>query len=138
MMTDISLMDVFLNERLFPFPSSAAPAAPAAQSFEDEQRIYIIMELCTGGDLFDRLEDHTQLTERDAAAVIAKIVKAVGYCHARGLAHRDLKLENIMLESTAAHAEIKLIDFGLSRHMSGRVTRMKTVVGTLGRSEERV
>ena len=66
--------------------------------FEDDHRFYIVTELCTGGELFDEVTVKRQLEEKDASQIIAQIISAVSYCHKQNVVHRDLKLENIMLD----------------------------------------
>lgn len=74
---------------------------------------WLVMELCSGGELFDRLIDSGVLTERAARPYFAALVSALAHCHARGVVHRDVKLENVMLCADDPHA-IRLIDFGLA------------------------
>jgi serine/threonine protein kinase len=70
----------------------------------------IVFELCEGGDLYSR----APYTEQQAGAILYKLVKVVHYMHLRRVMHLDVKMKNIMFESTEPDAEIKLIDFGLS------------------------
>lgn len=99
--------------------------------FEDKTRIYLVLELCTGGELYERLCDQKtkHYSEKEAARLVSKMLSAICYCHRKGVSHRDLKLENFIFESEAADANIKLIDFGLSRKYAS-ITRMNTMVGT--------
>ena len=69
------------------------------------------MELCSGGDLYSR----DPYCEADAARIALSILKAVAYMHSQGIAHRDLKFENVMFVSTHPLADVKIIDFGLSK-----------------------
>jgi len=94
--------------------------------WERKRQIFFVMELCRGGDLYAR----APYTEEQARHITAQIVEAIRYLHARGIAHRDLKFENILYESTAPDARVKLIDFGLSKSYN-RGTRMEESVGTL-------
>lgn len=90
-----------------------------------------IMELCTGGELFDHLasQKHKRYSERRAAQLMRQMMAAVAYCHAQGIAHRDLKLENFVFDGPGDDAVLKLIDFGLSKkYMEGQ--RMRSLVGT--------
>eukprot|EP01098_Paradermamoeba_levis_P009835 TRINITY_DN4119_c0_g1_i1.p1 TRINITY_DN4119_c0_g1~~TRINITY_DN4119_c0_g1_i1.p1 ORF type:complete len:266 (-),score=51.39 TRINITY_DN4119_c0_g1_i1:201-998(-) len=82
---------------------------------EDEQQIYMVMELIEGGDLMKLLEKKRRLSEREAFIIFHQIAEAVDYCHRHGVVHRDLKLENILLTS---RGEPKLIDFGVSMSSS--------------------
>ncbi len=86
--------------------------------YESGNEIYILQELCSGGDLFDRVgsEPDMHFTEAHCARLVKQMLSAVRYLHSKGIAHRDLKLENFLLTSKAADSELKLIDFGLSQH----------------------
>jgi calcium-dependent protein kinase len=75
------------------------------------KQLMIVMELCTGGDLFARIP----YTEQQAAHITKQILSAVSYIHDRNIIHRDLKFENIIFESNHPQAPIKVIDFGLSK-----------------------
>ncbi|KAJ4777813.1 Calcium-dependent protein kinase [Rhynchospora pubera] len=83
-------------------------------AFEDTQNVHLIMELCAGGELFDRITAKKNYTEAKAAALGRDIVTVVHVCHFMGVMHRDLKPENFLLVSQDEDAEIKAIDFGLS------------------------
>lgn len=78
--------------------------------------VYLIMELCTGGELFDRIvqEADKGFTESRAAEVMRQILLATKYLHTQGIVHRDLKPENFMLQDPSPEALIKVIDFGLA------------------------
>ena len=70
------------------------------------------MELCSGGELFDKLGTKGKnYYEHEAAAIIQKLLKAINHCHTMNISHRDIKPENIMY---GADGEIKIIDFGLA------------------------
>lgn len=84
--------------------------------FEDEQYIYLIMEYCNGGDLFNFLEDRNfDIPEQKACEIVHKICTAIFYMHSYGIAHRDLKPENILMTDTSDDADLRIIDFGLSK-----------------------
>merc|ERR1719198_2103348 len=101
------------------------------EAFEDRQSITIIMEICSGGELFDNLAEETNYSQQRAATLFKQMVSSVVYCHKMHVAHRDLKLENFVFESRDKDAQLKLIDFGLSnRHKTGGLKRMNTLVGT--------
>ena len=83
--------------------------------YEDADSIHIVMELCTGGDLFGLLRTSVRFSEAQASWVLRKVVGALAVCHARGLVHRDLKPENILLSvGPTGRMEPKLADFGLT------------------------
>ena len=84
--------------------------------FENVDYIYIIMEYCSGGDLFSFLQKRNFiLKEEKVATIMYKLCKAVFYVHSYGIAHRDIKPENVLLTSEDEDADIRLLDFGLSK-----------------------
>ena len=84
--------------------------------FENEEFFYIIMEYCEGGDLFSYLEKrHFHIREDRACQIIHKILTALYYIHSYGIIHRDIKPENILMTSLDNNADIRILDFGLSK-----------------------
>ncbi|KAK3195711.1 hypothetical protein Dsin_027021 [Dipteronia sinensis] len=84
-------------------------------AFEDHDNVYIVMELCEGGELLDRiLSRGGKYTEDDAKAVLVQILNVVAFCHIQGVVHRDLKPENFLYTSEDENSQLKAIDFGLS------------------------
>ena len=83
-------------------------------AYEDKRAVNLVMELCAGGELFDRIIAKGHYTEKAAAAVGRTIVEVVQTCHACGVIHRDLKPENFLLDSKSENANLKATDFGLS------------------------
>ena len=83
-------------------------------TYEDEEAVHIVMELCEGGELFDRIVARGHYTERAAASVMRTIVEVVQMCHKHGVMHRDLKPENFLFANKKETAPLKAIDFGLS------------------------
>ncbi|MQM05997.1 hypothetical protein Taro_038817 [Colocasia esculenta] len=83
-------------------------------TFEDETAVHLVMELCGGGELFDRIVARGHYTERAAAAVTRTIVEVVQMCHKHGVMHRDLKPENFLFANEKETSPLKAIDFGLS------------------------
>ncbi|PHT49938.1 Calcium-dependent protein kinase 16 [Capsicum baccatum] len=85
-------------------------------SFEDENYVYIVMELCEGGELLDRIlsKKDSRYTEKDAAIVVRQMLKVAAECHLHGLVHRDMKPENFLFKSSKADSPLKATDFGLS------------------------
>ena len=86
--------------------------------YENEDFIYIVMELCNGGELFDRIIKRTEMgnpfTEKEAATIFKQLMSAVSYCHSNKIVHRDLKPENLLLLNNDDDTHIKIIDFGTS------------------------
>ena len=99
--------------------------------FDESKKMNLVMELVTGGELFDRIVSLGNYTEKDAAVVMSTLCNALDYLHQKGIVHRDLKPENILLENDSKDAPIKVADFGLARMISGK-DMMKTACGTPG------
>ena len=98
------------------------------ETFEDRKNMFLIMEYCSGGDLWSRFP----YTERDVARILSQILSAIAFCHKHKVVHRDVKFENILFETEKSTSDIKLIDFGTSqryRQARGEYT-MKLHVGT--------
>ncbi|CAN1824721.1 Calcium-dependent protein kinase 29 [Linum perenne] len=83
-------------------------------AYEDKDNLHLVMEVCSGGELFDRIIAKGSYSEKEAAKVIRQIVNVVHVCHFMGVMHRDLKPENFLLASKDDDAPIKATDFGLS------------------------
>eukprot|EP00929_Paragymnodinium_shiwhaense_P058567 TRINITY_DN2932_c0_g2_i1.p1 TRINITY_DN2932_c0_g2~~TRINITY_DN2932_c0_g2_i1.p1 ORF type:complete len:525 (+),score=165.30 TRINITY_DN2932_c0_g2_i1:97-1575(+) len=86
------------------------------ETFADHRNIYLVMELCTGGELFDRIIDVGHFKESQAAVIMQQIVRAIYYMHENHVCHRDLKPENFLFNSKGQieNSLLKIIDFGLS------------------------
>lgn len=82
--------------------------------YEDDDNVHIVMELCTGGELFDHIVEKGNYTEHDAAMLVKAMLEVVAHCHDYGVVHRDLKPENFLLSSKEPDAVLKAIDFGVS------------------------
>ena len=103
--------------------------------YESQRSLYIVMEECKGGEVFDRIIDHIQsknmYSEKDAAEMLQQVMSAVEYCHNNGICHRDLKPENLLYLNPGPEKNnpIRVIDFGLSQVISPE-KNLKTKVGT--------
>jgi calcium-dependent protein kinase len=86
--------------------------------YESTNEIYIVQELCLGGDMFDRLDEQPEYhyTEAQCARLVKQMLSSVRYLHSKGIIHRDLKLENFLFSTTSPTSDLKMIDFGLSKH----------------------
>jgi len=93
--------------------------------------LYIITELVTGGELFDKIVELGQYSEKDASVLVYKMVSAIQYLHSINIVHRDLKPENLLLKDAQSVSEVKLADFGLSKIVGTKVM-MQTACGTPG------
>ncbi|XP_064604220.1 calcium/calmodulin-dependent protein kinase type 1-like [Liolophura sinensis] len=98
--------------------------------YEDKHRVYLVMELVTGGELFDRIVEKGSYTEKDASQLIKQVLEAVDFMHERGVVHRDLKPENLLYYSPADDSKIMISDFGLSKTEESGT--MATACGTPG------
>jgi calcium-dependent protein kinase len=83
-------------------------------AYEDKHSVHLVMELCAGGELFDRIIAKGHYTERAAASLLRTIVQIVHTCHSMGVIHRDLKPENFLLLNKDENSPLKATDFGLS------------------------
>jgi calcium-dependent protein kinase len=86
------------------------------ETFEDEQNVYLVLEYCEGGELFERLMKKKTCTERETARMMRDIFSAVFYLHENGIVHRDIKPENFLFTSPADDSPLKMIDFGLASY----------------------
>lgn len=93
-----------------------------------ENSIWIVAELCSGGELFDYLVEKGRIAEDEAKIIFGQLCLAVGYLHEKGIVHRDLKLENVLLDE---RCRVKLGDFGFTREFD-KSSLMETFCGTTG------
>ena len=100
--------------------------------YESETEIYLVQELCHGGDLFDRLDNLSDyhFTEAACAKLVKQILSSVRYLHSKNIIHRDLKLENFLFSSADPDSELRMIDFGLSKHFNYGGESQHDAVGT--------
>jgi calcium-dependent protein kinase len=98
------------------------------ETYDDSKYIYLVMEYCKGGELFDKITNSKNgvFMENDAKKIMKKLLLAINHCHGINIAHRDIKPENIMY---GADGEVKLIDFGLAKSQKKKQT-MHTIAGT--------
>ncbi|XP_071035828.1 maternal embryonic leucine zipper kinase isoform X3 [Parasteatoda tepidariorum] len=98
------------------------------QVIETENKFFLVLEYCPGGELFDYIIQRDRVTEKEARTFFRQIISAVAYIHEKGYAHRDLKPENLLLD---AEQNLKLIDFGLcARPKSGMQQNLETCCGS--------
>lgn len=98
--------------------------------YEDKTHYYLVMELVTGGELFDRIVEKGSYTEMDASDLTKQILQAVDFMHSEGVVHRDLKPENLLYYSPEESSKIMISDFGLSKTEDSGI--MATACGTPG------
>jgi len=99
--------------------------------FDEPKKMHLVMELVSGGELFDRIVAKGSYTEKDAATTVKTLCSALEYLHSKDIVHRDLKPENILYKDSSDSAPIKVADFGLARVVSSK-DMMKTACGTPG------
>eukprot|EP01120_Amphizonella_sp_Union-15-10_P010188 TRINITY_DN4049_c0_g1_i1.p1 TRINITY_DN4049_c0_g1~~TRINITY_DN4049_c0_g1_i1.p1 ORF type:complete len:492 (-),score=99.60 TRINITY_DN4049_c0_g1_i1:94-1569(-) len=97
------------------------------ETYDENEFIYLVLELVTGGELFDQIVSRGAYGERDAAIITKQILEAIDYMHSNGIAHRDLKPENLLCSGKNANV-IKITDFGLSKNFGQEA--LKTSCGT--------
>ncbi|XP_043936049.1 calcium/calmodulin-dependent protein kinase type 1D-like [Protopterus annectens] len=83
--------------------------------YENPDYLYLVMELVTGGELFDKIIEEGSYTEKDASNLIQQVLDAVHYLHELGIVHRDLKPENLLYDTPYQDSKIVISDFGLSK-----------------------
>ncbi|XP_077507950.1 testis-specific serine/threonine-protein kinase 3-like isoform X2 [Amblyomma americanum] len=91
----------------------------------EAKKVFIVMELATGGDLLSKIQSAGRLDERTAHHIFVQLASAVAYLHRRNIAHRDLKCDNVLLTTQQA---VKLADFSFSRYCNDPVERKKMVL----------
>jgi len=124
--TSSKLQQELLNEVAILKELDHANIAKAVETYEHDARLYLCLELCSGGDLYSR----DPYTEERAADILGQVLRAVSYLHSKGIIHRDLKFENIMFVDDRPDAEVKIIDFGLSQKFAPDQS-MSDAVGTM-------
>ncbi|KAI8925404.1 kinase-like domain-containing protein [Entophlyctis helioformis] len=101
--------------------------------FETPNNLYFVMDLCTGGELFDSICDKGSFYEVDAANIIRTVVDAVAYLHEQNIVHRDIKPENLLFRTKEDRSEVMIADFGLSKITdSDKIDALRTTCGTPG------
>ncbi|CRG93685.1 calcium-dependent protein kinase 2, putative [Plasmodium gallinaceum] len=96
------------------------------ETFEDDNFIFLVMELCSGKELFDSIIEQGSFTEKNAATIMKQIFSAIFYLHSLNIVHRDIKPENFLFQSESKDSLLKIIDFGLSKKLyEGEFTTTK-------------
>ena len=111
-------------------PSASAEMASSDPKSDDDGVVHVVMELLEGQELVDAIEQHGLYDESDAKIVMGKMLDAIAFMHARGVVHRDLKLENLVLAKPDDLSTVTLVDFGLAKALMAR-ERAENVCGTL-------
>ncbi|PHH73960.1 hypothetical protein CDD80_3444 [Ophiocordyceps camponoti-rufipedis] len=100
--------------------------------FESRDKFYIVTQLATGGELFDRICDQGKFTEMDASQTIKQVLSAVNYLHDNNVVHRDLKPENLLYVTQEADSDLVLADFGIAKTLDSSEETLKTMAGSFG------
>ncbi|CAL1410067.1 unnamed protein product [Linum trigynum] len=130
MTTSIAVEDVRREVKILKALAGHSNLVQFYDAFEDSDNVYIVMELCVGGELLDRiLARGGKYPEDDAKAVMVQILNVVSFCHLQGVVHRDLKPENFLYTSKEETSELKVIDFGLSDYVRPD-ERLNDIVGS--------
>ncbi len=96
-------------------------------------KVYLVMDLCKGGELFDRICEKGYYYENDAANIVQIILDAVAYLHDRNIVHRDIKPENLIFKTKESLEDLVIADFGLSKIVDNPVFQtLMTRCGTPG------
>ncbi|XP_020086107.1 CDPK-related kinase 1-like [Ananas comosus] len=130
MTTVIAIEDVRREVRILSSLTGHQNLVRFYDAYEDEENVYVVMELCKGGELLDRiLSRGGKYSEEDAKVVMAQILSVVAFCHLHGVVHRDLKPENFLFTSKDETSTLKAIDFGLSDFVKPD-ERLNDIVGS--------
>ncbi|GMM55146.1 calmodulin-dependent protein kinase [Maudiozyma humilis] len=100
--------------------------------FESRDKFYIVTQLATGGELFDRILKRGKFTELDAVKIVIQMLAAVEYMHAQNVVHRDLKPENILYVDKSDSSPIVIADFGIAKKLTGKDDMIVKAAGSLG------
>ncbi|PTB81556.1 Calcium/calmodulin dependent protein kinase [Trichoderma longibrachiatum ATCC 18648] len=100
--------------------------------FESRDKFYIVTQLATGGELFDRICDQGKFTEKDASQTIKQVLDAVTYLHQNNVVHRDLKPENLIYVTQDPDSDLVLADFGIAKTLDSKDETLKTMAGSFG------
>ncbi|CAK9203551.1 unnamed protein product [Sphagnum jensenii] len=115
----ISVEDVRREVKILETLSGHENVVQFIASFEDDDLVYIVMELCEGGELLDRIlaKKDSRYSEKDAARIVRQMLNVAARCHLNGVVHRDMKPENFLFKSPKEDSPLKATDFGLSDYI---------------------
>jgi len=100
--------------------------------FESRDKFYIVTQLATGGELFDRICEQGKFTEKDASQTIKQVLTAVDYLHKNEVVHRDLKPENLLYVTKDFDSDLVLADFGIAKTLDNKEESLQTMAGSFG------
>jgi len=99
------------------------------ETFEDEKHIHIVTELCAGVSLDSHINQNKVISECEAAQIMKQLLSAISYLHLNRVCHRDIKPENVLFESKSPDAQVRLVDFGISKFFT-EFEKMQSISGT--------
>ncbi|CAI5758998.1 unnamed protein product [Candida verbasci] len=100
--------------------------------FESKDKFYLVTQLATGGELFDRIVQQGKFTEHDASLVIIQILEALKYLHDKDIVHRDIKPENILYLNEDKESPVVLADFGIAKRLQNPQEKLTSSAGSFG------
>ncbi|GAA5809353.1 hypothetical protein MFLAVUS_002761 [Mucor flavus] len=100
--------------------------------FESDDAVYIVTDLCTGGELFQRIVERGTYTEATAADLVRQMLEGLVYLHSEDIVHRDIKPENLLFKTPEEDADLLITDFGLSKLLKNNNEILTTACGTPG------
>lgn len=125
----LALRMAMANARHHRYPPSVAVVRRHTESYDEREHYFLVLELISGGELFDRVVEKEKYSEREAREVIRQMTKAIAYAHSKGVAHRDLKPENVLLRDKADDTSIKIADLGFAKIVTKDSPLMTTPCG---------
>ncbi|KAI9311521.1 kinase-like domain-containing protein [Dichotomocladium elegans] len=100
--------------------------------YESKDAVYIVTDLCEGGELFQQLLQKGSYTEKDASSLVRQMLEGLAYLHKLDIVHRDMKPENLLFDTKDDDAKLMITDFGLSRILKNHDDILMTACGTPG------
>lgn len=100
--------------------------------FESRDKFYIVTQLATGGELFDRIVKKGKFTEHDASLIVVQMLEAILYLHEKNIVHRDLKPENILYLDDSSDSKVVLADFGIAKRLQSPDEKLTSSAGSFG------
>ncbi|KAF9341087.1 hypothetical protein BGZ91_011008 [Linnemannia elongata] len=100
--------------------------------FESRDKYYLVFDLASGGELFDRICEKGAFTENNAATIMKEVIEAIEYLHSKNVVHRDLKPENLLYKDETEDSKLMIVDFGISKAMESEDQVLTTMCGSYG------